>query len=608
MNHHKGKTIYLYTFLKVLLAYGTLAAIQVAFHLANLRIFHLDGFGEWIGVAWGNFIFGSATLALLLAPFILLQLFPFKARYRRWYRIVSEVLYILPILLLLIPRGADMAYFQYTYRLLSSEIFSYLGIGGQMGSLIPHFAIDYWYAWVVPLGIFILFLIINRRITLAPRGLYGLHVSNDLPALGLGLLLLVVGLFGAFGHLPRPSDAAYFCQPKNTALVSNDTYNILYTLFAPDLAEAHYMDTTEAARIFPAIHSPTPHPADTSAATDSLPPYRPNIVILIVESLGQEFMGCYNTQPDADTRTPFLDSLARHCTLYDGRSNGKKSIEGITAINTSVPNLMSIPLANSSYGQQPLPSIASLLRSHGYHTAFYHGSYNGVMSFDSTCARIGFDEYHGKNEYEASPFNHPADYDGTWGIFDEPFLRYTASRLATTPHPFLAEVFTVTVEYTDYALRRFFAQAQQQPWYSNTLFIILGDHSGHGLTRQYNDYDGWYRIPMMVFDPQHPIGSRSSRIVQQIDLLPTLADRLALPDTFPTFGQSAIAQPRLGRYIYYAGGYHVMVSNNPSNPSQHDLTILMGCHEQGSPDNLTLLKAIIQQYNHKVITHQLAKP
>lgn len=629
MKKHNKKNIYLYLLLKVLLAFGTLLLMQIVFHLANLRIFHLQGFGEWASIAWGNIVFGAATIATFFAPYIIMQLLPLRVRWKRWYRILSETLYILPILILLIPRGANMAYYQYTYRLLSSEIFSYLGIGGQMGSLIPHFAIDYWYAWVLPVAIFLLFLMLNKRIILAPRSPYSNHMGNGLIVLGIGLLLLWFAARGGFGHFIRPSDAAHYCQPKNTALVNNDTYNILRTLFSPDIEEVRYMDDAQAQTLFPALHRPT----NTIATTDSLHSTQPNIVILIIESLGQEFMGCYNTQPEADTRTPFLDSLAQHCTLYDGRSNGKKSIEGITAISTSIPNLMSIPLTNSPYANQPLPSLASLLRSHGYHTAFFHGSYNGVMAFDSTCTHIGFNDYLGKNEYEASPYSHPDDYDGTWGIFDEPFLHYTAHHLSTYTQPFFAEIFTVTshhpfplpekykdrfpegrhpilkcVEYTDHSLRQFFAQASQQPWYNNTLFIILGDHSGHGLTPEYNDYDGWYRIPMMVFDPQHPIGRRDPRIVQQIDLFPTLADRLGLPDTFPTFGQSIISQPSLGHYIYYANGYHVMVSNNPTNPTIHDLTLIMGDYEQGTPDNLALLRAIIQRYNHKVITLQLAKP
>ena len=138
----KNKDIYTHLLQKVLLAFGALVAAQVAFHLCNLRIFHLDGTREWAGLLLGNLHFGLATVAVFLLPYIILMLLPLQARNRRWYRILVEVFYIAAVLLMIIPRGCNSAYYQYTYRLLSDEIFSYLGISGQMGSLAPHFAVD----------------------------------------------------------------------------------------------------------------------------------------------------------------------------------------------------------------------------------------------------------------------------------------------------------------------------------------------------------------------------------------------------------------------------------------------------------------------------------
>ena len=609
----KSTDIYTHLLLKVLLAFGALVLAQVAFHLCNLRIFHLDG-GEWTGLILGNLRFGLATVATFLLPYLLFMLLPLAVRNRRWYRILAEVLYITAVLLMVIPRGCNSAYYQYTYRLLSDEIFSYLGISGQMGSLVPHFAVDYWFAWACPLAITLLFLFLNSRI--------GRYEAPDKARadwrLLLSVLLVVFLVRGGIGHALKPSDAAHYVQPKNTALVSNDAYNILRTLFTPDLEEKDYMPLDEAAALCPTVHTYT---------NDTVK--RKNVMFIILESFGQEFMGCYNTQADAETRTPFLDSLALHSTLYDGRANGKKSIEGIMAISAGIPNLMSRPFANSAYGEHDSYSgLPATLRRNGYHTAFFHGSYNGVMSFDTTCRRIGYDEYLGMDEYNAwAPAN--SDYDGVWGIYDGPFLQYTAAHIGTFSQPFFAAVFTVTshhpfpipeqdkerykegrhpilkcVEYTDNALRQFFAAAKQQPWYNNTLFVICGDHSGHGLTREFNDYDGWYRIPMIFFDPSADTAVRSQRIVQQTDLYPTIVDYLGLTDTIAAYGTSLFREPQ-GRYVYYANGYHCLVNNNADDPATHDITLIMGDHESGTPDNLRLLKAIIQQYNHNIITDNL---
>lgn len=622
----KGINIYLYLLLKLLLAFGTLLLIQVGFYLSNMRIFHVDHLSEWMGILWGNIVFGAATVATFFGPYFLLMLLPFSYRWKRWCRIVGEVLYIVPMIMILAPRGANAAYYQYTYRLLSDEIFSYLGISGQMGSLAPHFAVDYWYAWVMPLAIFIVFLIVNSRLHIATRKPFIDNRANDIFAFGVGIVLLWFMMRGGFGHFLQPSDSSHYCHPKNSALVSNDAYNILRTLFTPDLEEAQYMSAEECTALYSPIYVGSPHSVDDTTVT----PLH-NVVLIVVESLGQEFMGCYNTQADAETRTPFLDSLARHSTIYDGRSNGKKSIEGITAINTGIPNLMSIPLTNSAFANDDYSGLPATLKRHGYTTAFFHGSYNGVMDFDKTCAKIGFDHYLGMDEFNADPLARPEDYDGVWGIFDEPFLQYTVRQIGKYREPFFAEVFTVTshhpfpipeehkgefaegrhpilkcVEYMDYSLRRFFEEAQRQPWYDSTIFIITGDHSGHGLTPEYNDYDGWYRIPFIVFDPQHPEGRRDNRIVQQIDLYPTLVDMLGIEgEKFLTFGTSVIQQPTIGQYVYYGNGYHVLASNNESHPEWHDIAIVIGDEEYGSPENIRLLKAIIQQYNSRIINNRL---
>jgi phosphoglycerol transferase MdoB-like AlkP superfamily enzyme len=625
MKKRKEHKIYHYLILKMLLAAGTLAVAQVAFYLCNLRIFHIEGFGEMAGILWGNVVFGAATVAAFLGPYLLMMLLPLEVRWKRWYRTVAEVLYVVPVLLMIVPRGANSAYYQYTYRLLSDEIFSYLGISGQMGSLAPHFAVDYWYAWVTPLCIAVLFLILNSRLRFRQRSKYINHLPNDLLACAIGLALGFLMLRGGIGHFIQPTDAARYCQPKNTALVNNDAYNILRTCFTPDLKQVEYMPAEEAERLFPAIHTPIPLPSDTNSVANHR-----NIVLIVLESFGQEFMGCYNTQEGADTRTPFLDSLAKHSLLYDGRSNGKKSIEGIMAINTSIPNLMSIPLTNSVYSKDEFTGLPAVLRKNGYHTAFFHGSYNGVMEFDRTCEKIGFDEYLGMNEYNADEMAKETDYDGVWGIYDEPFLQYTAKRIGTYSEPFFAEVFTVTshhpfpipeehkgefkdgrhpilkcVEYTDYSLQRFFETAKEQPWYENTLFVICGDHSGHGLTREYNDYDGWYRIPMIIFDPQQPEGRSSSRILQQIDLYPTLVDWLGLQEQFTCFGHSALQYPETGEQVYYGNGYHCLVTNDTNDPTQHNIAVIEGNYEKGDKLELQYLKAFIQRYNDMIINDKL---
>lgn len=623
----KKDNIYKYIVLKVLLAFGVMMLMQVLFHLANGHILRPEDSNEWTGLVLGNIVFGMATLATLLLPWFVMMLLPSGIRWCKGYRIVSECLYIVGVALFIIPRAANTAYYQFTYRLLSDEIFSYLGIGGNMGALLPLFAVDYWYAWVPPLLLFIAFLFINSKIKLKPRESHRMQLIQDSVGSVVGGLLVWFLLRGGFGSFISTRDAAQYVQPKNSALVVNDTYNILRTLFTPDLEEVNYMPADEAERLFPCVTRGT----GTIEEPDTV---KRNVVLIVVESLGQEYMGCYNSQSDADTRTPFLDSLARYSTLYDGRANGKKSIEGITAINTSIPNLMDRPFTNSAYDSDHYTGLPAVMKRHGYHTAFFHGTYNGVMDFDRIGQRIGFDEYLGENEYTAWRGGEvpEEEHDGAWGILDEPFLHYTVEKLNSYREPFFAEVFTVSshhpypmpkkyrdrftegqhpilkcIEYTDHALRQFFEEARRQPWYKNTLFVIVGDHSGQGLSDEYNDYDGWYRIPVIFYDPQQPRCIRSPRIVQQTDLYPTLVDMMGFADEggIVAFGQSIVRSPDRGWQVYYGNGYYCMVSNNAVVPEGHDITVICGDYRQGKPENIRFLEAIIQQYNNRIINDKL---
>jgi membrane-anchored protein YejM (alkaline phosphatase superfamily) len=154
----------------------------------------------------------------------------------------------------------------------------------------------------------------------------------------------------------------------------------------------------------------------------------------------------------------------------------------------------------------------------------------------------------------------------------------------------------------DNSLRKFFDEARKQPWFDNTLFIITADHSGPGLSPEYLDYDGSYRIPMIVYDPQNNIGNVDDIIVQQTDLFPSLVRFLGFDDPVVAFGQNDIDR---GWQVYFGNDYFCMVSNNPRNPKQHDITILCGSQEIGSAENIRFLKAVVQQYFLRVMNNKL---
>src|SRR5690606_14279042 len=138
-----------------------------------------------------------------------------------------------------------------------------------------------------------------------------------------------------------------------------------------------------------------------------------------------------------------------------------------------------------------------LLGEKGYETAFFHGAPNGSMGFSAYMQLAGIKNYYGKNEY-----NNDDDFDGIWGIWDEPFMQFMAKKLDTFKQPFFSSFFSLSshhpfkvpehyagkfpkgqlplhepIGYVDNALRQFFNTASKSEWYKNTLFVIVADHA-----------------------------------------------------------------------------------------------------------------------------------
>ena len=647
--------IYVYLFYKAVLAFVLLLLSQGFFYLDNTRIFHVADVKEWLGIAWGNVVFGIATVGCMLLPYFAANLLPFKFRWNRHYhRWVEVLLYYVPLLFMLASNVADAAYYQYTYRRLSGEIFRYLGISGDMGALWWRFLIDYWQATLFFIFAALLLFWTGAKMHLSARNKYRKHGLNDVVGLVVGTACVIFLLRGGFGKNIEWRDAAKYCEAKNCALVTNSGYNIVRTFNGGTLEEVAYMDEAQARKLFDPVLAPEPYyegrnveawcgweagvgKSIVDAMTENPRETYSNIVIIVLESFSQEYMGCYN-KGIMPSFTPFLDSLAEHCVVYQGRANGKKSIEGIPAIFASLPTLMTFPLTLSDYADDSLYALPAILRDNGFHTAFFHGSYNGVMGFDELCRQMGFEEYYGKDEYMADRLSRESDFDGCWGIFDEHYLQYMSRRLSTFKEPFMAGVFTLSshhpytmapehrddfekgphplcrvVSYTDNALRKFFDAARKTDWYEHTTFIITADHSGQGLHREYNDYDGWYRIPMLIYRPLYEeycvpefgkgwsCHKVSPRLMQQTDIMPTVLDYLGLQTPAVCFGTSVFRNPDKGWQIAYGNGYYQLETQDGIAVLGEEKEEVLGF------GNIEMLKAIVQQYNHRMINNKLVK-
>lgn len=587
----------------------------------------------------GGLRFDTAAICYsnILLGFLLLLPLPRKWGGSAWYRILFRFFFVAVNSIMLWVNLADTVYSRYTGRRTTWTFFSEFASEGNLGSIFFVEVLRHWYLLLIGL-LFLALLWRGSRMLVCGNGPGSRQpVANAWVRTGLFLrdvllavvfvVLCVGGIRGGFSTAVRPIAASnanqYVNEPSQAAMVLNTPFTMIRTCGKTTFSDPHYFSPEELDAIYSAIHLPR-----ASAMIDT----KPNIVILIMESLGQEYIGFYN---DYRGYTPFLDSLIGQSLTYrQSYSNGHKSIDGMPSVLSSIPMFVE-PFFVTHYSLNDVSSIAGELSSMGYTSAFFHGAENGSMGFQAYSRASGFDYYYGRNEYNADArFGRNADFDGTWAVWDEEFLQYFALMMDTLPQPFCTALFSATshhpfvvperyrqslhqpghpmytcIRYVDQALQKFFAAASRMPWYENTVFVITADHTNHTEQPAYAGALGTFRVPIIIFDPSHrlPVGV-SGAIAQQIDIMPTLLGMVGYPNPYVAFGIDLLDTPAANTWaVNYNNGIYQFVT--PRDTTFFDgHRILSGSSQvaqTAEADSPQKLKAIIQCYIQRMISNNL---
>jgi len=527
---------------------------RLMFFIYNFSYFRNSDF--WI--IWPSFFYGlrfditAIVIANLL--FISLHLLPLPFFHLRWFQSVLKILFGIVNVLMLLVNFIDLPLFRFTGKRATADLVKVMSFGNDFKNTVPQMIADFW-----PLVI-LFFLCCFILLKWYPRDEQIIQEkSNDIftrtPLVRvLSFLVLtfltVIGFRGGMQYRPiNILSASQYSGGKDASLILNTPFTIMKTYGKNALNELHYFSKPEAEQIAPTIIVPE--------STGNFHPL--NVFLVILESFGKEYIGSLNNNAGY---TPFLDSLIAVSKVYtQAFANGKRSIEGIPAIIAGIPALMTEPYITSPYGGNDLNSIASLLKTKKYNSVFFHGGTNGTMGFDNFCRKSGFDKYFGRAEY-----GNDADFDGNWGIYDEPFLQRCVSECSKLSPPFFASVFTLSshhpysipagyatafaagtlpihqsIRYADFALQQFFNTASKQPWFDSTLFVITADHTALSENPYYQSRAGMYAIPILFYCHSDPsLKGKDSHVTQQIDILPGILDYLHYDLPFFSIGKSML--------------------------------------------------------------------
>jgi phosphoglycerol transferase MdoB-like AlkP superfamily enzyme len=488
---------------------------RVCFFSFNQPTFSDLPFATFLSFMWHGIRYDISAILAINGLLILLLLLPFNTLKYRTFQKITGFIFVLTNSIALLFEMSDWIYFQFNHKRATIDVLNMVSHKGDFLALLPDFFRLYWYlfllAALVIFGYARFYRFIDRTFNKAANNT-AQNGKNLRPItcflLRFGIFIFsaafaIIGIRGGLQFIPISiRNAIEVSPPKYTSIVLNTPFSIINSWQGDRLEPLHYMSDKEALNLVNPIKQ---YGKDKSFQ-------KKNVVIIIVESLSKEFTKLGGVK----SYTPFLDSLMdQSMTFTNAFANGLHSNEGIPALVAGIPALMEEPITTSIYSNNHFTSLPGLLDAEGYKTAFYHGATNGSMSFDIFSKEAGYQNYYGRTEYR-----NEKDYDGSWGIYDEPFLQYFAKGMDNMPQPFMTTLFTVTshhpfplpakyknrfpkgtiqmqesMGYTDYSIRKFFETAKKAPWFNNTLFVITADHcSPYASNDYYSSGTGKYQI------------------------------------------------------------------------------------------------------------------
>jgi glucan phosphoethanolaminetransferase (alkaline phosphatase superfamily) len=612
---------------RLLVGFAGYLACRILFFVCNLHFFSGTGFFSFLKDCFYGLRFDAFSLIASMGLFIVFSLIPSSLFSRRGYQRMLAWLFHLPNAIFLATNFIDTGYFAFTRKRATADLFAQLAGESDMSLLLPLFLVDYW--WLALLFAILLYGLVklySRLKVLQVSYRFSSSTSGFGQITGiifLFLLCLGFAVLGFRGGLQRiPVDvvnAGAVAPPDEVPIVLNTPFTLLKSLTQRSVPELQFFNEKELKAIVDPVHH-------NKGAKFS----RENVVVLILESFSKEYTGLGGKI----SLTPFLDSLMKHSLVCTNAfSNGTKSIEGIPAILSSLPSLMQDPVINSIYANNRQTSFASLLGNEGYECAFFHGGINGTMNFTDWAPLAGYEHYYGKDEY-----GNDGDFDGYWGIWDEPFLQFAAEKMKGFRQPFHSAIFTLSshhpymvpekyknkfpegplensasIMYADLSLRKFFEKVRTEPWYSNSLFVLTADHAGISEQLFFSNPVGNLTIPICFFRPDNSLTGKFEPCFSQMDILPTAMCLLGFEKPFFALGKDHFQSKHI--CCYYGNSSHNQYTDSlaliygdmklqAAYNYRRDSTLsanIVGKFPLVEKAEGAQLRAFIQLYNHTLI-------
>ena len=597
----------------------------------------------------GGLVFDTAAIFVTNIPYIVLLLLTPWRKLAKWVYVIINSAALATNLI-------DSVYFQYTMRRTTTTVFSEFQHENNLAGVFGTELISHWYLVLLFAAlVYAVWKLYRDSGKANPGRRWWLWYPSQVLILAALAPFVVAGIRGGFTTAVRPITISnanqYADRPIEAALVLNTPFSLYRTIGKNVFVVPEYFSDPKEME---AIYSPVHYPNLDSLMTQNTPttqslPTKKNVVILIVESFGREYIGTLNQTLENGRYkgyTPYVDSIVtKSVTFSHTYCNGRKSIDGMPSILSSIPMFVE-PFFLTPASMNQVSGIASILAAEGYQTAFFHGAQRGSMGFQAFSRATGFQDYYGREDYDADTrFGGDEDFDGMWAIWDEPFLQYYATKMSEMKEPFMTAVFTASshhpyaipekykaqypeegiiihkcIRYTDMAIGKFFEKVSREPWFNNTIFVLTSDHTNLSDHEFYQTDIGGFCSPIIIYEPGNAERQPEiqDKIAQQIDILPTVLGMLHYQKPYFGFGIDVLNTPAEDTWaVNYLNGIYQYVKHNyvlqfdgqqtkavyALNDSLMKTNLLGKVPQQ--PQMERELKAIIQQYMERMTQDRL---
>ncbi|MDI2140980.1 MULTISPECIES: LTA synthase family protein [unclassified Pseudomonas] len=302
---------------------------------------------------------------------------------------------------------------------------------------------------------------------------------------------------------------------------------------------------------------------------------KPNIVLVTIESLSAKYLG---SNGDGRNLTPNLDALRKQSLYFNNfYATGTRTDRGLEAITLAIPPTPGRSIVKRIGRESGFASLGQQLSAVGYDSVFVYG---GRGYFDNMNAFFSGNGYRVVDQ--SSVDESEIHFKNAWGMADEDLYKQTL-KLADADYakqqPFLLQLMTTSnhrpytypenridiksgngrdgaVKYTDYAIGQFLAQAREKPWFDNTIFIFVADHTAGSAGKEDLPITN-YQIPLFIYAPKLIEARENAQLASQVDLAPTLLGLLNLDYQSTFFGRNLLADNPLPPRVVVGNYQHL---------------------------------------------------